>query len=151
MKKWRKFICSILMITMVLSMNTVAFASEGNGNEIEETVASAIVYMPSDDATARIPNAIEVAVKLVDDDHVKVCITNIGVDRFDKVSCYVEIWDTAGRKQYADTITEESIWPMFPRNNTLYVKNWSRIKITNIQCWDGDDYGTVADVDYTKN
>lgn len=151
MKKLRKLFCSVLVVSMLLSMNMVAFASESSDNGAGETVASTMIYMPSDDETARIPNAIEVSVILVDDNHVKVSIANFGIDKFDKVSCYVEIWDRTGIKQYANTIAEEDIYPLFPRNNTLYVKNWSKIKITNIQCWDGKDYGTVADVEYTKN
>jgi len=151
MKKLKKLSISIaMMLVICMTLNTNVLAAENN-NETEETVVSTIVYMPSDEATARIPNAIEVSVKLVDDNHVKVCITNFGIDRFDKVSCYVEVWDTSGRKQYANTIIEEDIYPIFPRNNTLYVRNWSRIKISNIQCWDGNDYGTVSDVEYTKN
>ena len=35
--------------------------------------------------------------------------------------------------------------PLFSPVYNIYVKNWKKIEITNIQAWDGKDYGTRPD------
>lgn len=148
MKNVKKILSGLLVCFMLLSTSIVSFAAEIPATE--KPVATTLIELQTDEASPRIPNAIEVAIYDVDSDNVKVSISNFGIDTFDKVSCYVEVWDNSGRKQVAKTITEKDIFPLFPRNNTLYVKNWAKIKVSNIQCWDGDDYGTVINVEYEK-
>lgn len=118
---------------------------------MENTVAKTNVNLQFDKA-ARIPNIIEVYV--IDDgkDYVKVGVQNYGIDTFDKVSFNIEIWDIWGRAVVRTSVTETDILPVLvPRTTRYYVKDWYNIKITNIQCWDGTDYGTMMDIDYVKN
>lgn len=144
MKKQIKKISFLLMIIfMFLSINLAVFAKE-NEQTVVITDNEYKAYNQIAGSDTHIANIISITAVDVDKDHVKLSITNIGIDTFDKVSCYVEVWDTAGVRQYAKTITETDIFPLFPRNTTIYVKNWSKISVTNGQGWDGSDYGTFV-------
>lgn len=100
------------------------------------------------DSKERIPNyfTVEAVVEgSSGSDTIKLIAHNIGVDKIDKISCNVKITDIRGVLQYHKVVTFSDVTPLFSPTHNIYVKDWKKIEITNIQAWDGTDYATRSD------
>lgn len=78
-------------------------------------------------------------------DNIKIIAHNIGIDTIDRISCKVKVIDIRGLVQYDKVVPFTNVTPLFSPTYNIYVKDWVRIEITNIQAWDGNDYGTIPD------
>lgn len=101
-----------------------------------------------DSSKERIPNyfVVEAVVEgSSGSDKIKIIAHNIGIDTIDKISCKVKITDNKGLVQYNKVVSFTDVTPLFSPVYNIYVKDWKKIEITNIQAWDGKDYGTRPD------
>lgn len=154
-----KLLMGIMLCFMCFTSITVNAAELNDSKETvqlmqentAETVISAEEHEKSvflDASKERIPNyfMVEAVVEgSSGSDNIKIIAHNIGIDTIDKISCTVKITDTAGLVQYHKVITFNEVTPLFSPTHKIYVKNWEKIEITNIQAWDGSDYGTRPD------
>lgn len=101
-----------------------------------------------DGSKERIPNyfVVEAVVEgSSGSDNIKIIAHNIGIDTIDKITCNVKIIDIRGLVQYNKVVQFTDVTPLFSPTYNIYVKDWKKIKITNIQAWDGKDYATRPD------
>lgn len=101
-----------------------------------------------DGSKERIPNyfVVEAVVEgSSGSDNIKIIAHNIGIDTIDKISCNVKITDIRGLVQYNKVVPFTDVTPLFSPVYNIYVKDWKKIEITNIQAWDGKDYAKRPD------
>ena len=133
--KRKLFMVMGIMLCFICFTGITVNAAELNAETLgdsEETVISAEERERSvflDSSKERIPNffVVEAVVE--------------GSSGSDKV----KITDNKGLVQYNKVVSFTDVTPLFSPVYNIYVKNWKKIEITNIQAWDGKDYGTRPD------
>ena len=152
--KRKLFMVMGIMLCFICFTGITVNAAELNAETLgdsEETVISAEERERSvflDSSKERIPNffVVEAVVEgSSGSDKIKRISHNIGIDTIDKISCKVKITDNKGLVQYNKVVSFTDVTPLFSPVYNIYVKNWKKIEITNIQAWDGKDYGTRPD------
>ena len=152
--KRKLFMVMGIMLCFICFTGMTVNAAELNAETLgdsEETVISAEERERSvflDSSKERIPNffVLEAVVEgSSGSDKIKIIAHNIGIDTIDKISCKVKITDNKGLVQYNKVVSFTDVTPLFSPVYNIYVKNWKKIEITNIQAWDGKDYGTRPD------
>ena len=164
MKMCKKILAMMIAVVMVCSLAVPTFAAEVSAEESMNFAATSEIVITRDDSgnvqfevpnnaiEPRIPgwaNLVQVGVKTLDQNRVRVSIQNIGLDWVDSVSMNIKIYNPQGL-QYNVGLTETNIVQLLPRNNDYYVSGWNRIVITNIVVKDEGDSGKLADIDYSK-
>lgn len=152
--KRKLFMVMGIMLCFICFTGITVNAAELNAETLgdsEETVISAEERERSvflDSSKERIPNffVVEAVVEgSSGSDKIKIIAHNIGIDTIAKISCKVKITDNKGLVQYNKVVSFTDVTPLFSPVYNIYVKNWKKIEITNIQAWDGKDYGTRPD------
>lgn len=163
MKSTKKLLSLILALALTVSLAVPAMAAEqptaqitqqSNSNEliITRDENGEIRYETSNGIEPRIPgwpNILEVKVKDLNANKVRVSIQNIGLDWVDEVTMHINLYNERGLQSSKD-YKEESIKQFIPRNIDLYLVGWTRIVITNIVGKDEGDVGYLPDIDYSK-
>ncbi len=133
-----KILALMIAISLILSINVNIVSASTLPFDIKgEDVSSEI--------GTRVANVIKVSAAKRSDNQVRINCLNIGVDTFDKVTCNVMIVNKSGIVQYNKTITFTNIFPLISQYVDIYVANWATVYVSNIQCYDGTDYGVLPD------
>lgn len=159
------FMPLVTVFLMFAILVTPTFASEVNSdNELggqiyytKDGLEAGVIYEYQSQASeiqARIPNVIKLVASDAGKDKVRIYVRNIGVDKFDKVACYVRIYNknSSGAliAQHGATLTFTNIYPTVVQQENFSVPNWKLVEVTNIKCMDGSDYQTLPSFSLSK-
>lgn len=146
--KFKKLFLTLLAMMLFAILSTNVYAKDDYVGE--GVYESNVQYEEVNLKSPRIANIIKVSAVKRSDSKVRINCLNIGVDTFDKVTCKVKITNKSGLVQYHKTLTFTGISPAFSQYYDISVANWATVEVTNINCVDGTDKGTLPSFTLTN-
>jgi hypothetical protein len=121
---------SLLLVVIALAQPVMAGGGfdEQEGPEEEEIIAS-----------FSLPNYVTMELIKIDNNNVRVSVSNIGIDSVDSFVGTVVVINTLGVSWFNQQIMLTNIPPMGVAYRGIYVTNWSRITVVDITITDGSD------------
>lgn len=108
----KKTLISVLLIIVFVLSASVPVLAEG--------VDKSNVPVQSQ----RIPNVVAVLFNDTGNGYFTIHVSNVGIDKVDRVSFYLEVWSVYGKAHFSHQVHVD-IYPFISQMNSFYVANWT--------------------------